>query len=433
MTRLASKTMVVIGSRLLTRALQLVFFVILARELSPEGFGTYGVLTSAIFLTGVIGHVGLRQASAQMVGRNQIEYGEAASTVLVAWPFLAVACCLILLNANAEQFLSLDPVSTAACWLAVAAILLISLWQGVLLGRGLTGEFALADTGPRLLQAALVIALLLTGSLDLKSALVSFAAGVLIFLPWLAWRVYRGSTSNRIRLSVTWPMMRMGFIYAISLFLISIQGRIGLFFLNGIDAAHQTGQFFAAQRASEIFLDVASAAAVVLFSETARAEDQRSAFGSAARTACGLFIMFLVLGVSLAIAAPFVVTLVLGPLYAEAESALVVLSLGLAPVAAARVMNSVVSGMGKPWISASVAVVGSCVNLFACSLLAPRFGAVGAAMALVAGQTTTLLGYIVVSRAYFGLRWRDVMPRVKLNTVVTRLRRQRVRKSEPAS
>ncbi len=282
--------------------------------------------------------------------------------------------------------------------------------QGIFLGRGQTSLFAGADAGPRLLQAALVFALWLTNNLNLVTALVTFALGYAVFIPWVLLKTFRGADIRRPSPTEFYRMIRIGLVYAISLFLISLQGRVGLFFLDGAGKDAQIGNFFAAQRATEIFLDVATAAAVVLFSETARAADPQANFRVAVRTAVGIFVMFLLAGVVMAVAAPLMVNIALGAAYVDAKVPLIILSLGLAPAAVTRVMNSVLSGMGKPWLSGGIAGLGVVANILVCALAVPRWGAVGASIGLVSGQIIACISYAVICRKMFGIGMADAVP-----------------------
>lgn len=410
MNSMISEAIVVIGSRYLVRFVQLLYFIILARALSPQNFGIYGILTASIFLTAVIGNLGLRQAAVRLVGNKTITDGQVALTNLAALPVLTIGCCFFLWWFNQEQFIGLGQFEKTSIWISVLCVLLISLMQGVFLGRGQTSLFAAADAGPRLLQAAFVLVLWAIGQLTFVSAMITFALGYLIFVPWILWKTFQNAQLGLPKLGDLSRMIRVGLVYAISLFLIALQGRIGLFFLNSSSANESVGNFFAAQRATEIFLDVATAAAIVLFSETARATDARSSYINATKTAVGIFLMFLIVGLVLAALAPFVVHIVLGKAYAGATLPLAILGLGLAPAAATRVMNSVLSGIGKPWLSGSITGFGVALNALTCIFTVPLWGAAGASISLVLGQTIAFLGYVLVSYYMFKVKASDAIP-----------------------
>lgn len=374
MKTLALKAATILGSRMLTRATQVVALVLLARVLSPAGFGAYGVLTSAVFLSGQVGNLGLRQSAAHRIGQKRMSDGDAMGVLLAFWPPAAVVCAGVVLAFNSAALGDLAAGDgafglEAALALAVAGVLFTVLVQGVFLGRGEIRNFSLADAGPRVLQSACIAVLWLVGLLTVATAVWSFALGFLLLIPVTAWLALRGASPLRLRLAEAPDMVRHGLIFAASMFLITLQGRIGVFWLTSTEGPVAAGQFFAAQRVTEIVLELATAVGLVLFSEATRAGSLKDNMAAALKTALLLSGTFLVIGAAVALAAPFVVPLVLGEAYAEAVPIVRILALGLAPATFVKIMNGVVAGSGKPALSA--AVIGGAVltNLTAIPML----------------------------------------------------------------
>ena len=111
--------MVMTGARFATRISQLLSFVLLARILSPEGFGAYGVLTSAVFLIGLIGNFGIRQSTAQLIGSGKLTDGEAGATALLVWPLVSA------LGGGALWLIYRDEITLLAAeqlWALIAAV-----------------------------------------------------------------------------------------------------------------------------------------------------------------------------------------------------------------------------------------------------------------------------------------------------------------------
>lgn len=406
MLTLFKKAGAIFASRILTRASQLVAFVVLARVLSPSGFGAYGVLTSAIFLAGQIGNLGLRQASAYKIGQKEITDGAAMGVMLAFWPFatIATAVALLLLNHEALNALGGGMSLQVALVLALAGVLFTVLIQGVFLGRGEIKAFSLADAGPRVLQSVLAVILWSVGALTVASALWSFAAGFLLVIPLVAWLAMKGAQPLRFALGEAPKMVAYGLLFAVSMFLITLQGRVGVFFLSSAEGHAVAGQFFAAQRATEIFLEIATAVGLVLFSEAARAKSFEDNMAAALKTATTLALMFLVVGAGVALAAPLVVKIILGGAYDAAAPMMRVLALGLAPAAFIKIMNGVVAGSGRPFLSASVVALGLIANLGLAALLIPRMGPVGMAWAMTLSQVVAALAYAFIAVRFYNAR-----------------------------
>lgn len=395
----------------------MVAFVLLARVLSPAGFGAYAVLTSGVFLAGQIGTLGLRQAAAYRIGRETMTDGKALGLLVTVWPFLSIACAVAVYLINKQALEDLGLSLGIAILASVAAVLFLNLIQGIFLGRGEIKAFALADAGPRVLQSALCAALWLAGMLTINTALWSFMAGFALLIPIVLWMAAKPAKGFGVDLGQAPGMVRYGLLFAVSMFLILLQGRIGVFFLSGAKGAVEAGQFFAAQRANEIFLELASAIGLVLFSETSRSKSPDESLRAALKTATGLFALFLVVGLAAASVAPFLVKVLLGPQYSEAASVLRILAIGLAPAAAVRVLNSVVAGVGRPYVSAGMVLAGIGLNAALCALLVPAYGADGAAVGLVAGQAGAALGYVVFCRIGFGIQFREFLPVINVASI----------------
>lgn len=409
-TLIFGKMATIFGSRMLTRGSQVVAFALLARALSPAGLGIYGVLTSAVFLAGQIGNLGFRQAAAYRMGRGEMTAGEVMGAIALFWPIASCICVSILLVLNAQALGQLGrdgPLSfSLALGAATAAALFLTLIQSVYLGNGHIRAFAITDAGPRLLQSIFIVLLSLFGTLALITALWSFAAGFMLIVPLALWMALKEPTTLRVPVRLMPGMVRQGFLFAASMFLIAFQPRVGVFYLSATSGGAEAGEFFAAQRASEIFLEAATAVGLVLFSETVRSSSTEGSLRNGLRTASALFLMFLGAGALVAWAAPMVVTVLLGPAYNGATEVLQIIALGLAPAAFTRVMNSVVAGLGRPWLSGSVVLVGVLVNIAGCIVLSPRLGPSGVALALVAGQTVSACLYFIIAYFGFGARLR---------------------------
>ena len=398
------RTFTILGSRLLTRAAQMVAFVLLARVLSPGGFGAYGVLTSAVFLTGQIGNLGLRQSAAYRIGRKQMTDGEAMGVMFAFWPFASIACIGSLLVLCHEALAAIGGLEAKiAIAIAMTALLLITLFQGIFLGRGGIKQFALADSGPRVLQSVLVGGLWLLGFLTLQTAVWSFAVSFLILAPVVLWMCLKGAAPLKFSVSTAPDMIRHGFLFALSMFFIGLQGRVGVFFLSTTAGDVAAGQFFAAQRACEIFLELATAVGLVLFSDAARSDSVGENLKSAMAVAASMFLLFLAIGAGIAIAAPLFVSIVLGAAYADAVPAIRILAIGLAPAAFIKIMNGVIGGSGKPFISAGVIGGGLVLNVVVAFALSGRGGFLAPAWSMVISQFAMAIAYVAVCKFSFGV------------------------------
>ncbi|MFV1920953.1 oligosaccharide flippase family protein, partial [Sphingomonas sp. MJ1 (PH-R8)] len=353
MKGLAGKSAILLVSRLAARGVQVVSFILLARILSPAGFGAFGVLTAAVVLSGQIGNLGLRQAAAYQVGRGDITPGTAFGLLIGFWPLAAVCCAWAVTAFNAEALGILDAAHSQFLIFplvaATAAYLLLVLLQGIFLGKGDIRAFALTDNGPRILQAAMVALLWVMGMLSVGSALWSYALAFALLVPVAIYLAREGADPIALPVAHFVPMIRYGLLFAVSMFLINLQTRAGLFLVSGAEGNETAGNFLAAQRLNEIFLEIATAIGLVIFSESTKAVDPKQAVHSAAKASSAMIWMFLAIALGIWLTAQYLIPLLLGAQYAGAVGAARVLAFSLVPSSVIKLMNGAIAGSGRPY------------------------------------------------------------------------------------
>jgi O-antigen/teichoic acid export membrane protein len=412
MSGIPGQAATVVFARGITRVSQLVAFVILARFLTPSEFGWFGIVTTAIVLATLLGSLGLRQSFAYQIGQGNLKPGEAVVTSILVWPLLTVASSGVLVIIFSSES-PLSPFWTITLIVVgVAASLLVNLLQGVNLGRGEIPAFSLTENLPRTLLMVGTILLALFGALNLFSALWAQILGFVATLPVALWLATRKTGWGRPQIRQLPSMVAYGSIFALNLFLLMLSARLSMFVIENVQGAESAGQFFAAVRVNEIFLEVATALGMVLFSNAARQSDKSSTLARNVRISCWLLWLFLIGSVFVVAMAPLLVRVLAGNQYAEAIPALQVLAIGLGPAAAAKVIYPTLAGTGRPFFGTPLIFVSLAINAVLAFLLIPQMGLVGGAIGLVVGQFILFAGYVVACRVRFNIPVRDfLLPR----------------------
>lgn len=413
---LAKQALTVLFGRGVIRVAQFVAFLIFARMLSPEDFGWFGILTTAMLLAATLGSLGLRQSIAYEVGQKRLTVGEALGTALAVWPLLALASGVVVFLLYGRDLPKCTPLQAAGIiFIGVGSAILLMMLQGKFLGDGAINSFSLSESIPRVALMLFAGALLLLGGVDLQTALWAHVGGYAIAIPVALWLAFRGAGRISIRLRRLGGMLRYGVVFAINLLLITLCSRISMFIIERISGPAAAGEFFAAVRVHEIFLEVATALGMVLFSNAARREEGAAVLGRSARIACWMFWLFVALAGFVALAAPLVLTMLIGSKYAAAGPVLQILALCLAPAAASKIIYPTLAGSGRPAFGTPVIIACLVANIGLAVVLVPGSGAIGGAIALVVGQYVLFAGYVLLCRFRFGLpvalflvpRWSD--------------------------
>lgn len=400
-----SKVLRLLSTRVVIRASQVVTFILIARVLGPSSFGFFSFFTSIAHLAGQFGNLGIRQSLARHIGQNELNIQGGLGIIITVLPILTILCSIASIAAVPVPplFSSYEYDLAFAMPIAVGAILLINLVQGVMLGLGNIKAFGTADAGPRILFLGLVVAAWLGSVLDLRVAMWCFAGSFLAFAP-VAFLLAGGGRKPSFPLDQIPALVRRGLVFAVWILLASLQPRIGAFALSMTDGSEAVGQYFAAQRACDLFLELATVISLVIFSDAVRHDRSESdTINEGAQVALAIFVIFGIVACALQFAAPFVIRTLLGESYMDAGAALRIIGLGLPAAAAARILNGLISGLGRPGISVGVAASGLLANLVL-NWIWRDVGLLGAAWALTISYYVTLLLYLVIFRTMFDLR-----------------------------
>lgn len=395
--RLIRRVAGVLTGRMAARGAQFVTFFVLARSLSPADFGWYGLFTTSVLLGVLLGSLGLRQAFAYQLGQEKISHGEAMGTLGASWPLLSFA------TAGAVLFVTGNPLPTPS-WtpiivitaLAVLGAMGVMLMQGVLLGLGRTGRFALSDSVMAVTLLACTLGLWASGHLSLVTVLIAVAASQLLASLGSVVMAGRGATAIRVNLKEAPALVGYGFAFAVNLFLITLSLRLSLYLIEQHSGAAMAGQFFAGVRLNDLMIEAATALGLVLFSDTVRSQSQTDTLRSNLKIAAWLLWLFTAGALVLAVLAPWGVPFLLGAEYAPAGQVLMITAFMIGPTAATKVIYPSLAGLGRPWLGTLAIGVSLAVNLGLSLILIPLYGLVGASVALVISQCVLMLGYVVV-------------------------------------
>lgn len=392
------------------RLSQFIAFLILARLMTPAEFGWFGIITTAMTVAAMCGSLGLRQSIAYKIGQGKLGPNEALGTAFFMWPVLAVAASglvFVLYGRNLPQVTTLQ--AAAIVLVGVSSAILLLMLQGKFLGEGSINYFSITESIPRIALMIFTVALLILGSVNLQAALWAHVCGFVIGIPVAVILAFRNSERWSLRLDEAGSMLRYGIVFAFNLVLITLCSRISMFLIERYMDAAKAGEFYAAVRVYEIFLEVATAFGMVLFSNAARQAEGASIINRNARISCWMFWFFIAMAVFVAVGAPVMVTLMIGEQYALAGSMLQILAIGLAPAAACKVIYPSLAGAGKPGFGSPVIVACLAVTSLLAVVLVPRMGANGGAVAVVVGQYVLFAGYILTCRLRYKVTVRDFL------------------------
>lgn len=400
MKDLLTKVLSVVVSRGLLKVASFLSFLVLARALGPEGFGLFGVFSSAIFIVAAAGNLGVRQSAAYEIGQQTLSFEDVQRAIMVIWPPMSV------LAGGCVMFLLYDTLSGSMVtwsWLTlitVSSVILIALQQGIFLGLGEITAFNLSELLSRCLLLATLIGLWAVGRLGLIEAVAAFTVSyaiVAVVTRAITLRVGdRGARTCGVWSAVTRLVMG-GWPYAITLALILLNARLSVFLLARLVEGGAAGYFFVGVRMNEVFLESATAVGLVFFSHSVKSHDPRETLAQAGQVTRWLVVVMLSTVALAAAVVPILVPPLLGTEFLGAVPVLRILVVGLPFVAITRVLYQTIAGLGTPLVGAAAYTPAIILNAVLSVLMIPRFGEMGAAVAWIISQGivgTILVAYI---------------------------------------
>ncbi|MGI8513294.1 MAG: lipopolysaccharide biosynthesis protein [Solirubrobacteraceae bacterium] len=362
--------------------------IIIARELGPEGRGSWAVVSSIAVLTSTIVPLGLPIAVGYGIARVQSAdrarllqagaRGAVAAAAIAAFAALAVAAI-----ARPD---GVDAPTMALVGAMAAALVLHHFGQQCLLTGGTLPWYVAVQLTPVAFMLVAVVAIALAGSLTVSalSAISAASASVAAALAVAGLarhglepvgRLVRGARETARMLRPYLPFAMMTFA---TLSLTQIVHRVDVLIVAGYLGEGQAGLYAVATQVGDVLLVVPAALGVVVFRRGATATEGhwKDALGTLAGTAAFAAALAVAVGVA---AAPLVRTL-FGSDYEGSVEPLRWLLPGVVLLGLQGVVSNYVASRGRPgavlvaWLTS--AVFGIVADLF----VVPRHGIVGAAI-----------------------------------------------------
>jgi O-antigen/teichoic acid export membrane protein len=165
--------------------------------------------------------------------------------------------------------------------------------------------------------------------------------------------------------------------------------------------AAEVGHFLAAQRLNEVFLEIATAVSLVMFSRVASKAKTDGRIDAAVSSVPWVFWSYFVVAAITYFATPLVIVLLLGSAYIGSIKLLQIIVWGLPAAAVVKVLNGALAGAGLPKLSAVVVGVVVLTNAAMTLLLVSSLGPSAAAYGLVSSQAVGMVCYILLAKWKF--------------------------------
>lgn len=376
-----------------------VISILLARLLGPEGKGVVTALFVIPNMMVSLADLGIRQASAYYIGKKKYSVQDILSSSMLLWLITSVLSMAVVLAYY------VFPMTETYSWALIAvgtayvpAKILVSYFNGILQGQQKIGNMNMKFIIE--FSARLILIVVLVWILNMSvtgAALATFLNMVAV----LIYSAYVVSKTGKIKIEyikgVPQDLFRKGIVFAIAMFVLTLNYKIDIIFLENMVGAYDLGLYSVGVTLAELIWQVPSAIGMVLFARSANSKSDLEASNRSARLLRLSWPPLIIGSIIFWIGAPFFAEILYGQEFREAGQVIRVLLPGIILMVLFKILNADLAGRGRPLFALKIYLVTLVINIGLNFWLIPEYGIYGAAFASSISYT---VGAIIFSIAY---------------------------------
>ena len=372
-----------LGSNLMVTISSLAISVILSRMLGAAGFGLYSAIIVVPVMVIGFTQLGIRRSAIFHIGNKLLPEDHIVSAlfILLLWTsaLSIIICGLVFFFAEGQPF---DPLIVALVLITIPLLLTNIFAGGIFLGKEDIKRAAILNAGPTILTLLLTILFVLGLKMSVLGAFIAIAMANLAMSVF----TYR-QIIVEFRFSITWKyhegimksMIKLGLVNAIAIFIMQLNYRLDILMLKKLSSLEEVGFYSLAMQIAEQLWHIPYAIESVVLSRSANTQSDQFVH----RTVASIFRVSLLIGVAVGLliffVAPPLVPLIFGEEFARSVAMVQVVLPGILILVGFRILNSRLTGMGKPQIAIYAFLPALVINFILNLFLIPRFGGIGAA------------------------------------------------------
>ena len=395
----------VFSSNVFIIAAGLIASIILSRKLGPEGFGVYSAILVLPLIVVSFAQLGIRGSSIYHIGRKQFGQSETVSSILV----ILVMTSILGILATGIGFYFLDDVSFTKLYIFLVLMMIpfrlaMAYFGGVFIGREQIGKANFINWFSELIHLAAVIAFVWLADWQVTGALFALLLSHFLVSFWAFYMLFKEFRfSLKINPAILKSLLSMGFLFAFSFVIIQLNYRIDVLLLQKLSTLEEVGYYSLGVSIAEKLWQLPLAIGVVLMSRTVNTEDRQAINQTTARLARVSLVAGLLASIAMYVLSPWILPAIWGESFRPSVETIQYILPGILFISIYRVLNSRLSGAGKPEISIYVFLPALVVNVLLNLWWIPLYGAMGAVWATNASYTLGTVAFIFVYSKMVGM------------------------------
>jgi O-antigen/teichoic acid export membrane protein len=402
----------ILGSNLTVTASNLTISIILSRVLGAAGFGLYSaILVVPVMVIGFT-QLGIRRSTIYHIGNKLLPEDHIVSALFILLLYTSTLsifiCGFVYFFSDTIPF---DPLIIVLVLLTIPLLLTNIFAGGVFLGKEDIRRASLLNAGPTILTMVFTVLFVLVLKLSVLGAFIAIALANLL----MALFTYR-TIFGVLKYTITWKyhegimksMIKLGIVNAFAVFVMQLNYRMDVLMLKKLSALEQVGFYSLAMQIAEQLWHIPYAIESIVLSRSANTQDERFVHRTVASIFRVSIIIGLVSGLAIFFLAPVVVPLVFGKEYESSVRMIQVVLPGILILVGFRILNSRLTGMGKPQIAIYTFVPALLINFILNLFLIPRYGGIGAAWATNVSYAVGSIAFLVIYSKMVNMPVREI-------------------------
>ena len=389
-----------LGSNLTVTICSLTISVILSRMLGAAGFGLYSAIIVVPIMVIGFTQLGIRRSAIYHIGNKILpeDHIVSALLILVLWAsaLSIIICGFVYFFSESQPF---DPLIIVLVLLTIPLLLVNIFAGGVFLGKEDIRRAAILNAGPTILTLLLTIIFVWGLQLSVLGAFIAIALAnfIMFFFTYrliivefkynITWKYHEGIMKSLIKLGV---------VNAIAIFIMQLNYRLDILMLKKLSTLEEVGFYSLAMQIAEQLWHIPFAIESIVLSRSANTQDDHLVH----RTVASIFRVSLLIGIVVGLliffVAPSLVPLIFGHEFIESVIMIQVVLPGILILVGFRILNSRLTGMGKPQIAIYAFMPALVINFILNLFLIPRFGGIGAAWSTNVSYAVGSLTFLII-------------------------------------
>ncbi|MEI7898236.1 MAG: polysaccharide biosynthesis C-terminal domain-containing protein [bacterium] len=372
-----------LGSNLSVTFSNLAIGIILTRLLGAAGFGLYSAIIVVPIMVIGFTQLGIRRSAIYHIGNKLLPEDHIISALflLLLWTsaLSILICGFVYFFSESQPF---DPLIIVLVLLTIPLLLTNVFAGGIFLGKEDIKRASILNAGPTIMTLLLTILFVWGLKMSVLGAFAAIALANFIMF-FITYRII----IVQFRYNITWKyhegimksMVKLGLVNAIAIFIMQLNYRLDILMLKKLSTLEEVGFYSLAMQIAEQLWHIPYAIESIVLSRSANSTDDQPIHRTVASIFRVSLLIGLVSGILIFFIAPYLVPLVFGKEFARSVAMIQIVLPGILVLVGFRILNSRLTGMGKPQIAIYTFLPALVINFILNLFLIPRFGGIGAA------------------------------------------------------